>query len=538
MPPDRALKACLQCRKKKRKCNGRHPCRNCSNTNRECTYSEPAPKRSPSNENLLTEKAEIETDSTPVKKGEKRAALNSGDLLAKRLGLSTDCLSGESRLCSWNFRLHKARLHKAPSYLSITRPFSEILTTQHMHRLADIYFAEIQPVYTFLDPETAHRAISVSSDQPPEHPSNCVLLGIAALACLFSREESSDLESEIVHSARASLEYSTTLSVPTIDHVVGWLLRVLYLRFTSSPNPTWLASCTLMHLIETVKLHVEPAPKSNSNSVQVHGLQETYSPQLRRRIYYTAQIFNTWISYDYGQARIIPRDASCTFPSEGWTTESRIFWKLSDSLDPNLQLNATDLESMLEQTVQLKPSHPAMKLKRCNIALCIYRRLRVTGCAVSTKAVDKVLQLGDDGLQIATTMAKAHSPWWHVLNVPFQLLCVLLAIDTRASLSRVEQVFQTLKLLADEYGPQALRETWASACTLLRLQIRRKRDDFELLNIIENDILAWNSGEAPLTSLDQSLPDPSQLLPDAGSYGLGEFWELDEIFSTNLFNTL
>jgi hypothetical protein len=149
--------------------------------------------------------------------------------------------------------------------------------------------------------------------------------------------------------------------------------------------------------------------------------------------------------------------------------------------------------------------------------------------------VDKILQLGDDGIQIATIMAKARSPWWHVLNVPFQFLCVLLAIDTRASLGRVGQAFQTLKLLADEYGAEAIQETWASACTLLRLQIRRKRDDFELLNCVENDILAWNSGGAHSTSLDLSLPEQQHLLPDGGDYGPGEFWELDEIFSSNLF---
>ncbi|KAJ5734642.1 hypothetical protein N7533_013045 [Penicillium manginii] len=404
-----------------------------------------------------------------------------------------------------------------------------------MHRLADIYFTEIQPVYTFLDPKMVHRAISGSPDQPPQHPSNCVLLGIAALACLFSTEEASDLQSEIIHNARASLEYSTTLAAPTVDHVVGWLLRVLYLRFTSSPNATWLASCTLIHMIETVKLHYEPSQNNKSNATTASQDPDPYSPQLKRQMYYTAQIFNTWISYDYGQARIAPRGASCTFPSEGWTEESRTFWKLSDTLDPNLPLNAAELETMLEQAVQLNPSHPAMKLKRCNIALCIYRRLRVTGCTVSPSAVDKILQLGDDGIQIATIMAKARSPWWHVLNVPFQFLCVLLAIDTRASLGRVGQAFQTLKLLADEYGAEAIQETWASACTLLRLQIRRKRDDFELLNCVENDILAWNSGGAHSTSLDLSLPEQQHLLPDGGDYGPGEFWELDEIFSSNLF---
>lgn len=534
MPPDRASRACLQCRKVKRKCNGLHPCRNCSTANRECTYSGSSSKKLASNEDSLVDNNELQED--PITRirneADTSSALNSGDLLVRRLGISPDFSSGGSRLCSWNFRLHKDS-----SYLGVAKPFSEILTTEHMRRLAEIYFAEIHPVYKFLDPETIYRSISVSSSQPPQHPSYCVLLGIAALACLFSQEDP-DTETEIIHHARLFLEHSTVLEVPTIDHVVGWLLRVIYLRFTSSPNTTWLASCTLMHMIETSQLSNEPAPAHNFLD-QTSQESTPYTPQLKSQIYYTAQIFNSWISYDHGKPRIIPHGASYTTPSAGWTPEDRIFWKLSESLDPTIQPNSAELEKMLKQTIQLQPSHPAMNLKRCNIALCIYRRLRISGQVISTKTVQNVLDVADDGLRIATTMARARSPWWHILNVPFQILCVLLAMDNPASLSRVGKSFQVLKLLAKEYGVESIRETWMSACALLRHKIQRKREDFEMLDRIEIDILTfYNSDTDQSHLLDTSLLNEDQDQGQGQGQGqddLGEFWELNEYFSANLF---
>lgn len=228
-----------------------------------------------------------------------------------------------------------------------------------------------------------------------------------------------------------------------------------------------------------------------------------------------------------------PRGISHAIPSESseWTKDDQIFWKLSESLDPDLQLDAVELENMLDQTVQLQPLHPALQLKRCNIGLCIYRRLRVTKQSISNRAVDQILQLADEGMRVATTMAKARSPWWHVLNVPFQILCVMLSLDTRASLERVSQALQTLKLLTDEYGAEAVRETWKSACTLLRLQTRNKREDFQILKDAEDLFLPSDLGGG------RALPDLSLPLQtiDETNYDLEGIWGLDEIFSANLF---
>lgn len=512
MPPDRTHVACLRCRQKKRRCDGQTPCRNCSNATQHCLYDEHA-KRGTPDKRLTTQKSPAH-EAPRQEDAAKSTELNSGDVLAKRLGLWSDSSLIGARLCSWNFRLREE-----PRYMRETRPLVEILSPEHMGQLTDIYFTEIQPVYPFLGREIIDQAIAaLALGEVPNSSMNSVLLGIAALACLFSHQDA-DLKKEILQNARASLEYATTLESPTVNHVVAWLLRVLFLRFNSSPNATWIASCTLMHMIETVNLHMDPQPGDSEPTDSV------YSPRLKRQIYCTAQIFNTWISYEYGKPRVIPREASHAAPSEGWTTVDQVIWHLSDALDPSHHVDSAELESMLFQIVELRPRHPAVQLKRCNIALCIYRRLRVAGRTISKEAIDQILQIVDDGLSHATVMAKKKLPWWHILNVPFQIICVLLAIDTKESLQRVGKSFQTLQLIASEYGTHAIDRTWESACALLAIQSQRKREDLDILIRIENEYAA-----APSAAMDSNL-----------THGLGEdfiasgmLWDLDQILSTNV----
>ncbi|CAG8128740.1 unnamed protein product [Penicillium olsonii] len=513
MPPERTHLACLRCRKKKRRCNGHQPCRNCSNAVQECIYDEP-PKRGPSSKHLEVERSSVQE--TPIRPNtEKSTELNSGDIMAKRLGLRTDPSLTGARWCSWNFRLRKE-----PYSMRETRSLNRILSCEHMRQLTDTYFSEIQPVYKFLDRDMVDSAITdLESDEVSDRSRDSVLLGVAALACLFSEQEAS-LEEEIIQNARARLEYSTTLESPTVNDVVAWLLRVIFLRFTSSPNAAWIASCTLMHMIETVNLHSDP--HSGLLNASSDGW---YTPRLKRQIYCTARIFHTWISYEYGKPRVMPLDTSHDTPLEGWTVVDQVIWRLSDALDPNLHVESVELEDMLRQVVEIQPLHPAVQLKRCNIALCIYRRLRVTGRTISKEAIDQILRIVDDGIHHATEMAKRKLPWWHILNVPFQTICVLLAIDTKESLQRVGNSFQTLRLIAREYGTEAIDRTWDSACTLLALQSQRKREDLEMLTRIEGDLIA---GEPPGVDLNLSQEFHEDLLNP------GVLWDLDQILSTNI----
>ena len=91
-------------------------------------------------------------------------------------------------------------------------------------------------------------------------PADAMLCGVGALGCLFGgRATGTRIETRLVGSARSALEYSSSLASPGTEHVVGWLLRTIYLRATGSSQATWIACCTLMHMIETTKLHLEPS---------------------------------------------------------------------------------------------------------------------------------------------------------------------------------------------------------------------------------------------------------------------------------------
>lgn len=111
---------------------------------------------------------------------EKPAEINSGAVLARKLGLSIG--SGTPCLCSWNLSLRDTGNEP---YGKV--PISEILSVSYMQQLASVYFAEVQPVYNLLEQAMVDRAIlSMSPDQPLFDLSHCVLLAVAALACLFS----------------------------------------------------------------------------------------------------------------------------------------------------------------------------------------------------------------------------------------------------------------------------------------------------------------------------------------------------------------
>ncbi|PLB52495.1 hypothetical protein P170DRAFT_321767, partial [Aspergillus steynii IBT 23096] len=472
----RARNACTPCRERKRKCDGKEPCHSCAKANYECKYDHRPRTRRPARkshsekscESSQTKPTVMAAQSTPQRLS---TDINSAGVLAKRLGLplTDSTVPGGLRLFAWNLGIRETH----SEYLS-PLPLREILTVVNMQELAAVYFAEVHTAYNFMDRDMVDAAIESIPDQQLFDPLQCVCLGIAALACLFSPQPN-DIETQIVHSARATLEYSTTLEIPSVDHVTGWLLRVLYLRLTSSPHAAWMASCTLMHMVETTNLHLEPsggAPTATSTS---------HSADFRRRLYCVSQIFHMWISYDYGRSRVNLRGASCSLPTEGWTADHVTVWQLSDALDVDKYLDATELEGLLRKAVALNLSHPLLQLKRCSIGMCIYRRLRVSGRTVTSDAITQVLQLATEGVDTAMDLASKRSPWWHIAHVPFQVICVLLAIDTRPALEGVKKSFRALQVISGCYGTNVLKEAVASASCIIRVQLQRKREEYDLL---------------------------------------------------------
>lgn len=372
--------------------------------------------------------------------------------------------------------------------------------------LAAIYFEKVQPCYAFLNRETivsrivnywSNRKSAESSDKAFEP----VLCGIAALAYLFSQREVMDIEVKLAEDARIILEKSVLCGkTPSIDTITGWVLRTAYLRMTASPHAAWMASCTLMHLIEAAGLHLEaPDPEStglanaSENRTSQSGLSQngfaSSNPNdldTRRRLFGMARHLNTWISFDLGRSRVVLHGATSKPPTAA-AKEGNLFkfLEISESLDPTRPSpqDLPELESALTSVLDPLDTWPSVVLLQCNLMLCIYRRARALNPYAPLRAdlQDRILALASRALSAARMMVASTCPWHQVANVPFQIVCTLLAIDNRPALGLLPDAMQTLREVQAAYDTSVMREAYSTAYLLVALHQRRKEDDTRAL---------------------------------------------------------
>ena len=448
---------------------------------------------------------------------------NSPAVFVRELGLKIDAsVAPQLRHYSWNLR------YVADEEIEYVEPchLTEILSFEHMRQLADVFFVEVHPVYNFVDRQTVDQVTMTrwSPDRDntrPDSHSDSFLAGIAALGCLFSKQEGDRLESQLVHIARRALEHSYNLTKPTIEHVMGWLLRTIYLRLAGSLQATWMATMSLMHLIETTKLHLEPSRHRFSSSVLMSSMlaqqadhdqpsDPSHIPaERRRRIFWVAQIFNTWVSIDCGRSPVELRGGLSLMPRESWTIDQRQLWHSSRFLNPDRTRSQSELVTEFERLCSVKPSHPMLLFIQCNIALCICRRMRALRLAVcgDDRFWPVFLSVARESLAAARNLSLHRSPWCHVLNVPFQLSCTFLALDKRESLAPLREALDTLKLVVERYDSKSAQDSYRVACCLV---VMKHRQRLEELNVLDGVLLNHSSSNNnnSSTNTDASNPNP------------------------------
>lgn len=139
--------------------------------------------------------------------------------------------------------------------------------------------------------------------------------------------------------------------------------------------------------------------------------------------------------------------------------------------------------------------------------LCIYRRLRALSPngPLFPNLLDRVLALAGRGLRAARSMVASTSPWHQVANVPFQVVCSLLAIDSRAALDLLADAMRTLREVLVAYDTTSMREAYSTAYLLIALHQKRKEDDTRALA----EVLRVNSAAAaPVPDLERSTVEP------------------------------
>jgi hypothetical protein len=360
-------------------------------------------------------------------------------------------------------------------------PIEAIVSYDDMRKLADVYMRKVHTCYGFIDEVDLSQRLDARW-KPGSATSmfDSVLAGIAAIGLLFSERTVKVTEILLIESAKSMLESYDGSVAPPLDLITGWLLRVIYMRMTAPPYATWLASSKLIHLIEAAGLHREESDGVDTSSLKL-------DPTLRQRLLGVAQHQNMWTSYDLGLSPVrlktdIPSHAHLgNMASADFTDELLGLLPASVNLDPEQDHDDHDLQMTLVQILDREHTQPPSIMAQTNVVLCILRRLHLLNINTSPNLTARILQQFKRALESARTMVEDSSPWQHMPNVPFNIITILLELDTYAALDQLPEAMETLKLVASAYNTPTMREAYATARLLVYLYQQRRFHDAQVL---------------------------------------------------------
>lgn len=554
----RAKQACEPCRLRKRRCDGQNPCNMCHQFEYKCYFEKHPRKRS----KLVQHDAEAHSQPEPLKRSssdlavkpeppkEDRPSLedttklksmeaNSGIAFTRLLGLRLDPSSGPKLFTfGWNLGSCSYSVPQIP-------PITSYLAAQQMFILARLYFDHVHPLYGFLDEDWVIEQLSLRWSSPNACTiTDHMLANIAAVGTLFSDGSLNVVLPQLVNISNLALVETSIKQPPSLVDVQSWVLRCLYLRATDSPHAVWMATCSTMHLIESVGIHQE----SSNTALHPPADEHLYDPELRRRTFWIARMLNTWVSFEYGRTRVALRGINCQLPtpSDGdYTTDFINLYSLSCFLEPERSSQAAQWEDFLRQLDEYKARHDGIMLSKANLTLCGYRRMRLASPNPSIETMNRIISIGLSGLESARRMAKDNKPWWHVANVPFQVICVFLAMDTRESLVHISEAMRTLEYVVGHFNTVAMQEALKTARFLVRLSKKRKDEDSTVLGDSLKKDPADDPHPANLHKPQLPLPQLNGMMPmpvaEPRTTASSEDWSMDILndsdFDWNYFLT-
>lgn len=565
----RAKQACEPCRLRKRRCDGNHPCNMCTQFEYKCYFEKHPRKRSKIveqneaiHDGLVSGKTSPEIAARPSGSvyakpeptGEDRPGMedatklrsmeaNSGIAFTRLLGLRLDPSSGP-KLFTFGWNLGSSTF-TAPR----TSPLTDLLSQDQFTHLARLYWTHVHPLYGFVDKAMVQEQMALRWFRPdackvPDH----LLANIAAVGAMFANGGFDGLLPGLVDSAKIALEATSSMQPPTVLDVQSWILRIIYLRMTDHPHAVWIASCTTMHLIESVGIHQE----SSSMALHPPANEHMYHPEIRRRTFWVARMLNTWVSFEYGRTRVALRGITSELPATGdshdFTRDFIDLYSISCYLDPERNNQVQQWEDFLKQLEAYEVKHDAIELSKANLTLCGYRRLRLTNPVLSPETISRIISVSLKGCEAARRMAAKKSPWWHVANVPFQVICIFLAMDVRESLANIHMAMRTLEEVVDRFHTVAMKEALKTARFLVRLSKKRKEEDSDVLSqSLKKDQAAEDpqpenlkrppvqpNGTSASNPTTAQLQAPTNETPNTTSSN--EDWNMDQILNNSDFD--
>ncbi|KAM3086378.1 hypothetical protein ACMFMG_000517 [Clarireedia jacksonii] len=468
----RVKRACQPCKSRKKRCDGAEPCATCIRYNYECHYElGPRKRRRPTlkdhdtdpsqghsspethtrEERAASESAHVPTGAKDVNWGKAFATSLAQKLNAGKLG---------KPMLAWNLGLKDEQPYVQPA---ITR----IITQAEMERLTTHYFNATHQIFCMFNRELLDQKIQErwGVNLNLSDPHDPILCGIAALGSLFSGGDPIPAEAALVECAKSTLEITSVMNYPSRHHVVAWVLRTTYLRCAANPHTAWLASCITMHIIESVGMEDDGnADCDDPNKGIGCGVLNM------NRLFWMAKLMNSWVANDYGRSKATVKIPTPPFPEPVDETDITLdclhLFEISERLDQDGSHSAAQFEAAIAQS---------------NLCLGLYRRLRLLAGSVSDTTVKQVIAMGCKGLESAMHMIGRRLPWWHTANVPFQFVCVLLAMDTKEALSHIGDALETLEAVAKCFATRSLMEALNTVRKLVELSQKKKQEEINIL---------------------------------------------------------
>ncbi|TVY78377.1 Protein RDR1 [Lachnellula suecica] len=510
----RSRRACAPCRKRKIKCDGDEPCAACVGYGYDCifaeTWSPPKPQgtgkkstnaSTPSSDvgpsatgavlqkqdgpYMATESVLPDANSALLNQTFKTKFTSSSSAIAfpTNLGLSLG-LSNPPRLQSfgWNPGL------RAEQKFLPTKTICNIISLEEMRFFADRYFKEVQIYFNLTDKTTIlARAADFWTSSPTQGTDlEALVCQIVALGSYFSGSSSLAAEAEIVEHGRILLDLSTAHppALLSCKHVAAWVLRAIYLRCTTRPNLSWMASCTALHLAESIGLHRE-VKNINFTRQEVPRQRTELEIDLRRRNFWVASALNQFLSAETGRTKVHIDSVDCTplQPHPGDLTAQTV--TILQTVPGRTIVDGTflDLSTALDTATTLPANSPFLVLLKADVSFVIFRVFRSTNVAPSLAQVSSLLEIIRVALDAVKFLRTMNQPWWNVVCTPFHSICVLLSLNTSESLAMIPGALETLKstvAIFDSFLPnEALRTTY----TLVQAARSKMGRDMESLDL-------------------------------------------------------
>ncbi|GKZ27441.1 hypothetical protein AbraIFM66951_005451 [Aspergillus brasiliensis] len=518
----RARKACIPCHQRKRKCDNQFPCSMCTTYDYHCRYDDdelgnvgdsvnvppPAKRIShdgtsrpinrshveqlPHDATSSSTKSPATVTSTPPGIFDEHKCRYTGASAATAfphvlgVDLGSDSLP-KLRSCAYNFG-------NRPEEASNTHAFlGKLISEQDLGFYSGVYFEVMNPIGDLLDPrifvDRCHQYYD--GGYGTDIAFAAVAAGVASLGSFLSPNRH-PRETDLVQYAKAILDDSASMRTLNVDHILAWAMRGFYLRATSRPKNAWIASCTAMHLCETVGLHDEASIKKMASKAGAALLG--HDADRLRRIFWVSWAGHNMLSYEQDCSAVHFRSVTCQAIIATPGSVAHQFVRLVQMTPaPNSPFRlewepsnmSEELFERLKAVTEFQVNHPFLVMTKADIAFCFYRRMYQLQTWISDDFINLVIGCGNAGVEAAEQLANEGRLFWNIIGSVFQYACVLLAIDKPIASAHIGTAFKGLENLVKAADTALTRDALSIARHLLSLKTAKKRKELAELEAIE-----------------------------------------------------